>query len=42
MVVSLLRNGKILRASTVTGVGLNHWTVTGYMTLSALKPGTAS
>ena len=43
MVASLLRNGKmILRASTVAGVGLNHWTVTGHMTLAALKAETVS
>jgi len=42
MVLSLWRNGKILRASTVARVGLNHWTVTGHITLAALKAATAS
>ena len=42
MVASLLRNGKILRASTVAEVGLNHWTVTGHVILAALKAETVS
>ena len=42
MVASLLRNGKILRASTVARVSLNHETVTGHITLASLKTATAS
>ena len=41
MVASLLRNGKILRASAVVRVGLNHQTVTGHITLATLKSTTA-
>ena len=42
MAAPLLRNGNILSASTVARVGLNHWTVTGHMTLAALKAKTVS
>ena len=42
MVASLSRNGKILRASTVARVGLNHQTVTGQVTVASLKVATAS
>ena len=37
MVVSLSRNGKILRAPTVARVGLNHQKVTGHIFLASLK-----
>ena len=37
MVASLSRNGKILRASAVARVGLNHQKVTGHIFLASLK-----
>ena len=42
MVASLSRNAKILKASTVARVGLNHQTVTGHITLASLKTATGS
>ena len=42
IVASLSRNGKIRRASTLARVGLNQPTVTGHITLAALKAVTAS
>ena len=42
MVASLSRNGKILKASGVVLVSLDHQTVTGNITLATLKAATAS
>ena len=42
MIASLSRNGKILRASAVARIGLNHQTATGHITLASSKAATAS
>ena len=42
MIASFSRNGKILKASEVARIGLNHQTATGDITLASSKAATAS